>query len=36
MKFGSWLAATIVAPFVVMSIELSLTRHFNFGATEWD
>lgn len=36
MKFRSWLAAAIIAPFAVMSVELSLTRHFNFGATDWD
>jgi hypothetical protein len=34
-KFGGWLAATIIAPFVVMSVELSLTRHFNISGS-WD
>jgi hypothetical protein len=28
-KFGSWLAAAIIAPFVVMSVELLLTRNSN-------
>jgi hypothetical protein len=37
MKFVSWLAAAIFAPFVVISAELWLTRHFNFGApAAWD
>jgi hypothetical protein len=35
MKFGSWLAAAILAPFAVMSAELCLTRYFNI-TTAWD
>jgi uncharacterized membrane protein YczE len=36
MRFGCWLAATFIAPIIVMSIELCLTRHFNVGTTDWD
>lgn len=36
MKFGGWLAATIAVPFIVMSVELLITRHFNSGSAGWD
>ena len=36
MKFGSWLAATILAPVGVISAYVLLTRHFNIKATYWE
>jgi hypothetical protein len=36
MKFGGWLAATLSAPIIVISVELWITRHFNLGSTNWD
>jgi hypothetical protein len=36
MKFGSWFAAAIIAPFVVVSAELLLRHHLNIEATSWD
>jgi hypothetical protein len=36
MKFGSWLAAAIIAPFVVMSAELCLANYFNSNNPSWD
>jgi hypothetical protein len=36
MRFVSWLIAAIAAPFLVLSMELLLTRHFNTRAADWD
>ena len=36
MRFGGWLAATLSAPIVVISVELGITRHLNLGSTDWD
>jgi hypothetical protein len=35
-KFGAWLAATILSPFIIMSFELWVTRRFGLYGTDWD
>jgi hypothetical protein len=35
-KFGAWLAATILSPFIIMSFELWVTRKFGHYGTDWD
>jgi hypothetical protein len=35
MKFGSWLAAAIIAPFILMSVEAWLNYHFKFVGAVW-
>jgi hypothetical protein len=35
MKFGNWIAATIIAPFIFMSVGLWLTHHFNLLGVTW-
>jgi len=35
-KFGVWLVATILAPFIIVSAELWVTRRFANEAAVWD
>jgi|ERR1017187_1899987 hypothetical protein len=35
MRFGGWLAATLLAPIFIISVELLFEDHFNVHAAGW-